>query len=472
MTSGDLKHIGRFMTIGAAAGGGGALLRSLLRELDSIRNESGDTEKYLPLILPRPKSKSALTEKVASGGVMDSVFGGDEKGSTSAWTYLLGVPAALLAGGGAYKATSMLYDKYQEKRLRDRLRQVQQDYQDTLMAERQQLVKGASTEKRALFDGKGTPASRADMIALAIMATVPLSGYASHILTKRYLDKSFPQAKAPEPEVAPVRVQYGDDDDGDLRSKIAAAAEDPQAWHMCGRVAMEHTGNESILYDLSSRAASEIGKMEDEMIAGGFAKLASTTEELPRPNLSRAQVSIGLMRLIKSASLSDPVKLLISSEIQDISPTANVDAYMGTTTELALLKQASMGGTIGALTDLLSSQKVASVLSSTTSEDPATEDEMTIEDEDRSRAVQQSLDEFATDDDADADGSPDDALVSLLGSASQAVGSAGDGVDIEEAAVDSRDIVDDLFSTAPRTGQERRTALQAIRVGKQQNSSK
>lgn len=439
----DWQNIGRFALAGGTVGAGAALLRALSRHLASLQ-ETRRPKAYLPLTIPAPEEPGI---KKSAADMWDKTLGGHGVGPPTLWAYLLGVPAAYLTGVGAYKGISHAYDKFQERELATELTDAQKQYLLALQQERKQL-----TEKRAnMFSDENRPGSFADWAMFMLAGSIPLAGYASHVLTKRYLDKAFPASKAPEPETLPVRLDVED------RMNKMASGQDIRAWHLTGRTVMAHTKGASILDAFVNAVASgHLEELEDTACDESFEKAAAVADKMPDGKHPVAAQSIALQVLLKSASLREPIKTIIAAELHDMAPTEKVAHILGSPVEAKLLDIGGILGSIGMLSDLLTVKEAREQIMA----DPQAiklegsgTDETNI-----SAQLQTALEQFGTHTDADQQylGTDDNALVSLLTSGQAATDSRGDKTDVAGASMPSRDEIDEFFEALPQAGRDKR----------------
>jgi len=333
LTPRSQELIKNYLIGGAALGGSGALLTSLVNYIKTLKQQvPSDEEKEDDDTLYLNVGKSANE----SSGATDFAAGG------------LAVTGGLLSTLGTYALVRKLYQNVKRKQLQEQLDQAQQAFLSN--AEQEAQVKNAT----ALESGK--PMGLAELSWSSPIAFALLSAIAAGALTNKALDKTFPSIKKPK-DTAPKRIvirkplpkENSEEDESAAYDKAASAEQVDDALEFLVHLCMgSKSAAQSELVDIIHAAAQGRGpELTTHILEYGFDSAMDTIKGAADYSITPAQKQCAISYCVKSAALNPIVSLLAAAEYNDMAPKF---------TKIASLQHADcvstlikIAGTIGAI---------------------------------------------------------------------------------------------------------------------------
>lgn len=307
--------ISNYLIGGAALGGSGALLTSLLNYMKTLKEQApleAEREDDDTLYVNVPKSP--LAKKAAQGaGASDLAAGG------------LALTGGLMATLGSYAAVRKAYQAVKRKQLQEQLDQSQQIFLDQAAQEAEQSKRAGVLQPQA-----GKPMGLAELGWSSPVAFALLSAIAAGALTNKALDKTFPQVKKPTnpgPKRVVVRKAPPAPVEEEEPEKVAFD-KFPEQDHMDNGVeylihlAMgSKSASESDLVDIVHAVAQ--GRKDEfvqNMMQFGFDTAMDTIKGASENKLSTIERQLAAGICVKSAALNPVVTLLAAAEYADMAP--------------------------------------------------------------------------------------------------------------------------------------------------------
>jgi len=330
LTPRSKELIKNYLIGGAALGGSGALLTSLINYINTLKQQvPSDTEKEDDDTLYLNVGKSANE----SSGATDLAAGG------------LALTGGLLSTLGTYALVRKLYQNIKRKQLQEQLDQAQQSFLESAQQE--------AESKSAAVAGK--PMDLAELSWSYPVAFTLLSAIAAGALTNKALDKTFPRIKKPK-DTAPKRIvirkaqkEEENEEEKMAYDKIAATEQVDDALEFLMHLCMgSKSASQSELVDIVHAVAQGRGPdLASHILEYGFDSAMDTIKGASEIDITPLSKQCAISYCVKSASLNPIVTLLAAAEYNDMAPKfTKIASLQSEECVDTLLK---IAGTIGAL---------------------------------------------------------------------------------------------------------------------------
>jgi hypothetical protein len=333
LTPRSKELIKNYLIGGAAIGGSGALLTSLINYINTLKQQvPDDTDKEDDDTLYLNVGKSANENE--SSGPLDLGAGG------------LALTGGLLSTLGTYALVRKLYQNVKRKQLQEQLDQAQQAFIENAQQEAQ--AKNAAAA--------GEPMGLRELIWSSPVAFTLLSAIAAGALTNKALDKTFPRVKKPK-NTAPKRIvirknpkeEQEDDEENMAYAKSASVDQSDDALEFLVHLCMgSKSAAQSELVDIVHATAQGRGpELATHILEYGFDSAMDTIKGASEINITPIQKQCAISYCVKSASLNPVVALLAAAEYNDMAPRFTKIASLQN--EECLDTLIKIAGTIGAM---------------------------------------------------------------------------------------------------------------------------
>jgi hypothetical protein len=329
LTPRSKELIKNYLIGGAALGGSGALLTSLINYINTLKQQAPvDPEKEDDDTLYLNVNKSANE----GAGAIDLTAGG------------LALTGGLLSTLGTYALVRKLYQNIKRQQLQEQLDQAQQSFLSSAEQE-------AQTKKA---EEAGKPMGLAELTWSAPVAFALLSAIAAGALTNKALDKTFPRVKKPK-DTAPKRIVIRKTPEQEMEEekmaydKVAAAEQADDAMEFLIHLCMgSKSAAQSELVDIVHAAAQGRGpEFVTNVLEYGFDAAMDTIKGASEIDITPEQKQLAISYCVKSATLNPVVSLLAAAEYNDMAPRFTKIASLQSDECLDTLLK--IAGAIGAL---------------------------------------------------------------------------------------------------------------------------
>lgn len=332
LTPRSKELIKNYLIGGAAIGGSGALLTSLVNYINTLKQQvPADAEKEDDDTLYLNVGKTANE----SSGAMDFTAGG------------LALTGGLLSTLGTYALVRKLYQNVKRKQLQEQLDHAQQSFIENANME-------AQAKNAAAAPGK--PMGLTELGWSAPVAFALLSAIAAGALTNKALDKTFPSIKKPK-DTAPKRIvvrktpekEPAAEEEKLAYDKVAASEQADDALEFLVHLCMgSKSASQSELVDIVHAVAEGRGPdLTSHILEYGFESAMDTIKGASDSSLTPVQKQCAIGYCVKSAALNPIVSLLAAAEYMDMAPRFTKIASLQTEECTATLIK--IAGAIGAL---------------------------------------------------------------------------------------------------------------------------
>lgn len=334
LTPRSKELIKNYLIGGAALGGSGALLTSLVNYINTLKQQvPSDKEKEDDDTLYLNVNKSANE----SSGATDLAAGG------------VALTGGLLSTLGTYALVRKLYQNIKRKQLQEELDQAQQSFLTD--AQQEADVKNAAV---------GEPMNLAELAWSAPTAFTLLSAIAAGALTNKALDKTFPRVKKPK-DSAPKRIvirKNPKEEEEDEEEKMASIEQTDDAVEFLMHLCMgSKSASQSDLVDIVYATAQGRGpELISNILEYGFDSAMDTIKGASEIDITPAQKQCAISYCVKNAALNPIVTLLAAAEYNDMAPKFTKIASLQN--EDCLETLVKIAGTIGALNRAEMSEKL------------------------------------------------------------------------------------------------------------------
>ena len=331
LTPRSKELIKNYLIGGAAIGGSGALLTSLINYINTLKQQvPSDTGKEdddtLYLNVGKNANERSSLSDVGAGGV--ALTGG------------------LLSTLGTYALVRKLYQNIKRKQLQEELDQAQQSFIENAQQE-------AQTKNAASAAPAGKPMSLAEFGWSAPTAFALLSAIAAGALTNKALDKTFPRVKKPK-DTSPKRIVIRkspkeDEEEKMAYDKVASAEQADDGLEFLMHLCMgSKSASQSELVDIVHAVAQGRGPdLTNHMLEYGFDSAMDTIKGASEIDITPVRKQFAISYCAKSAALNPVVSLLAAAEYNDMAPKFTKIASLQN--EECLDTLLKIAGTIGAL---------------------------------------------------------------------------------------------------------------------------
>jgi hypothetical protein len=332
LTPRSKELIKNYLIGGAAIGGSGALLTSLVNYINTLKQQvPSDSEKEDDDTLYLNVGKTANE----SSGAVDFTAGG------------LALTGGLLSTLGSYALVRKLYQNVKRKQLQEQLDQAQQAFIENANQE-------AQAKNAAVAPGK--PMGVAELSWSAPVAFALLSAIAAGALTNKALDKTFPSIKKPK-DISPKRivVRKSPQKDQEVEEEkmaydnVSASEQADDALEFLVHLCMgSKSASQSELVDIVHAAAEGRGPdLTTHILEYGFESAMDTIKGASDSKITPIQKQCAISYCVKSAALNPIVSLLAAAEYTDMAPKFTKVASLQT--EECVTTLIKIAGVIGAL---------------------------------------------------------------------------------------------------------------------------
>jgi hypothetical protein len=333
LTPRSKELIKNYLIGGAAIGGSGALLTSLINYINTLKQQvPDDTDKEDDDTLYLNVGKSANENE--SSGPIDLAAGG------------MALTGGLLSTLGTYALVRKLYQNVKRKQLQEQLDQAQQAFIENAQQEAQ--AKNAAAA--------GEPMGLRELIWSSPVAFTLLSAIAAGALTNKALDKTFPRVKKPK-NTAPKRIvirknpkeEQEAEEENTAYNKSASVEQSDDALEFLVHLCMgSKSAAQSELVDIVHATAQGRGpELATHILEYGFDSAMDTIKGASEINITPIQKQCAISYCVKSASLNPVVALLAAAEYNDMAPRFTKIASLQN--EECLDTLIKIAGTIGAM---------------------------------------------------------------------------------------------------------------------------
>lgn len=305
LTPRSKELIKNYILGGAALGGSGALLSSLINYINTLKAQTGEDENKedddtLYLNVGKQAGESSGLADFASGGA--AITGG------------------ILSALGSYALVRKIYQTIKRKQLQEQLDKAQQEFIGSAEEEAMEAQKKAA-------DGEAMGIG--ELSYSAPIAFSLLSAIAAGALTNAALNKSFPRIKKPSnaaPKRIVVRKKKEDEEESDEEKnayeKVAAAQQYDDATEFLVHLCMgSKSASKSDLVDIVHAVAQGRGsEFTTNMLELGFDSAMNTVKGASEISISPQQKQFAIGYCVKSAALSPVIQLLAAVEYNDMAP--------------------------------------------------------------------------------------------------------------------------------------------------------
>jgi len=342
LTPRSKELIKNYLIGGAALGGSGALLTSLINYINTLKQQvPSDPDKEDDDTLYLNVGKSAND----SAGATDLAAGG------------LALTGGLLSTLGTYALVRKLYQNVKRKQLQEQLDQAQQAFIENAEQE-------AQTKKA---DEVGKPMGLAELTWSSPVAFALLSAIAAGALTNKALDKTFPRVKKPK-DTAPKRIVIRKNPEEEEQmaeeekmayDKVASAEQSEDGLEFLMHLCMgSKSASQSELVDIVYAVAQGRGPdLTSHILEYGFDSAMDTIKGASEIDITPAQKQCAISYCVKSAALNPVVSLLAAAEYNDMAPRFTKIASLQSEERADTLLK--IAGTIGALNRFETAGKLA-----------------------------------------------------------------------------------------------------------------
>lgn len=337
LTPRSKQLITNYLAGGAALGGSGALITSLINYLNTLKsqtakNENEEDDNTLYLNVGKKKANDLDKSNVA-----DFASGG------------LAITGGLLSTLGSYALVRKLYQNIKKKQLQEELDRAQQEFIQSAEAE--------SVAKKAM---QGEPMGIAELGVSLPVAYALLSALAAGSLTNMSLNKYFPRVKKPNntaPKRIVIRKTTEEMQNGEEEEKAASEDDSSDALDFLINICMgSKSASKSELVDIVHAVAQGRGPdFEKHMLEFGFDSAMDTIKGASYEKLTPERKQLAISYCTKSAALSPVVSLLAAAEYNDMAPRF---------TKIASLQSEDVKETLTKIAGLFGASNRASLLSS------------------------------------------------------------------------------------------------------------
>lgn len=303
--------IKNYLIGGAALGGSGALLTSLINYINTLKQQAPkdpEREDDDTLYLNVGGNKVATQQ---SSGATDLAAGG------------LALTGGLLSTLGTYALVRKLYQNIKKKQLQEELDRAQNSFLGATEEEASAKVAGLAQP------AGGQPMGKAEFLWSAPVAFALLSAIAAGALTNKALDKTFPRVKKPTnsgpkkvvirktpkalPEEAQEQAEY---------DKMASEDQHTDGLEFLMHLCMgSKSASKSELVDIVHAVAQGRGPdMVQHMLEYGFDSAMDTIKGASETPITAFQKQMAISYCVKNASLYPVVELLAAAEYNDMAP--------------------------------------------------------------------------------------------------------------------------------------------------------
>lgn len=304
LTPRSKELIKNYLIGGAALGGSGALLTSLINYINTLKQQvPSDAEKEDDDTLYLNVDKAANE----SSGATDLAAGG------------LALTGGLLSTLGTYALVRKLYQNIKRKQLQEQLDQAQQSFIQNAQDE-------AQTKKA---EEAGKPMGIAELAWSAPVAFTLLSAIAAGALTNKALDKTFPRVKKPK-DTAPKRIvirktpqeEQIEEEEKMAYDKVAAAEQADDALEFLMHLCMgSKSASQSELVDIVHAVAQGRGPdLTSHILEYGFDSAMDTVKGASEIDITPLNKQCAISYCVKSSALNPIVTLLAAAEYNDMAP--------------------------------------------------------------------------------------------------------------------------------------------------------
>ena len=333
LTPRSKELIKNYLIGGAAIGGSGALLTSLVNYINTLKQqvpagEEREDDDTLYLNVDKEANESSGATDLASGG--------------------LAITGGLLSTLGTYALVRKMYQNIKRKQLQEELDQAQQAFIQN--AQQEGADKQAST-------APGQPMGIGEISYSMPLTFALISALAAGALTNKALDKTFPAIKKPK-DSAPKRIvirknpkdeQEEAEEEKFAYDKVAAEEQADDALEFLIHLCMgSKSAAQSELVDIVHATAQGRGpELTTHILEYGFDSAMDTIKGASENRITAAQKQTAIGYCVKSAALNPIVSLLAAAEYNDMAPRFSKVASLQT--EDCVNTLVKIAGAIGAL---------------------------------------------------------------------------------------------------------------------------
>lgn len=336
LTPRSKELIKNYLIGGAALGGSGALLTSLVNYINTLKQQvPADKDKEDDDTLYLNVDKSANE----SAGATDLAAGG------------LALTGGLLSTLGTYALVRKMYQNIKRKQLQEELDQAQQSF-----------LTDAQQEADAKSAAAGKPMGLAELAWSAPTAFTLLSAIAAGALTNKALDKTFPRVKKPKdssPKRIVIRKNPKEEEEKDKEEeKVASVEQADDALEFLMHLCMgSKSASQSDLVDIVYATAQGRGpELISNILEYGFDSAMDTIKGASEIAITPVQKQCAISYCVKNSALNPVVTLLAAAEYNDMAPKFTKIASLQN--EDCLETLVKIAGTIGAINRAEMSEKL------------------------------------------------------------------------------------------------------------------
>jgi hypothetical protein len=334
LTPRSKELIKNYILGGAALGGSGALLSSLINYINTLKAQTADDEnKEDDETLYLDVGKQANE----SSGLSDLTAGG------------LAISGGILSTLGTYALVRKLYQNIKKKQLQEQLDRAQQEFLGSAEEEAMEAQKKAAT---------GQAMDLGELSWSAPVAFSLLSAIAAGALTNAALNKSFPRIKKPS-SLAPKRIVIRKKDNKEEEEEDQRE-EEKSAYEKCSSEQQLEDATEFLVHlCMGSKSASKSelvdivhavaqGRGEEfttNMLELGFDSAMNTIKGASEIKITPQQKQFAIGYCVKSAALNPVIQLLAAAEYNDMAPRfTKIASLQNEACEETLIKIAGLIG--------------------------------------------------------------------------------------------------------------------------------
>jgi hypothetical protein len=339
LTPRSKELIKNYLVGGAALGGSGALLTSLVNYLNTLKSQTKkdtDEEDDNTLFLNVNAKKA---EDVNKSHAADFAAGG------------MAMTGGLLSTLGTYALVRKLYQNIKKKQLQEQLDKAQQEFIQSAEAE--------GEAKRAAQAGPGTAMGLGEIGVSLPVAFALLSALAAGSITNMSLNKYFPRLKK-KTDLAPKRIvirktpeeqeqQPELEEEKNAYDKIAQEEQESDALDFLINICMgSKAASQSELVDIVHAVAQGRGAdFTQHLLEYGFDSALDTIKGAGEVPITAERKQYAISYCTKSAALSPGVALLAAAEYNDMAPRfTKISSLQNEEAQHTLFKIAGLFGAV------------------------------------------------------------------------------------------------------------------------------
>lgn len=334
LTPRSKELIKNYILGGAALGGSGALLSSLINYINTLKAQTADDENKEDddtLYLDVGKQANEAS------GLSDLTAGG------------LAITGGILSTLGTYALVRKIYQNIKRKQLQEQLDRAQQEFIGGAEEEAMEAQKKAATGGKAMDLGEF---SWSAPVAFSL-----LSAIAAGALTNAALNKSFPRLTKPK-SLAPKRIvirrknkedeeEAENEEEKNAYEKLSYDQQYDDATEFLVHLCMgSKSASKSELVDIVHAVAQGRGEeFTTNMLELGFDSAMNTIKGASEISITPQQKQFAIGYCVKSAALSPVIQLLAAAEYNDMAPRfTKIASLQNEACEETLIKVAGLFG--------------------------------------------------------------------------------------------------------------------------------